>query len=209
MIAKRFWFVLIVAGLSVWVISRPPVVSAESWSLEADIAESCSCDPTCPCMFGSPMTNASCEGSRLYEIEKGRYGDVSLDGLSVIVTFRVGSWVKYYVSEAATAEQLKAVVPLIESASPVFDVDVLSVEKAKLSVERTTKRVKFAGPVSTVEIELMEGLGGKPIEMHNLPYPDLANYVQYKSVENSHKSADKSFEYSGTNGFTSTVDERG
>ena len=55
----------------------------------------------------------------------------------------------------------------------------------------------------------MEGLGRKPIKMHDLPYHDLANYVQYKSVENSHQSADIQFKYSGTNGFTSTVDAKG
>ncbi len=45
--------------------------------------------------------------------------------------------------------------------------------------------------------------------MRDLPYHDLANYVQYKSVENSHQSAEFQFNYSGTNGFTSTVDATG
>jgi hypothetical protein len=183
--------------------------AAGGWTIKANIAESCSCDPACPCMFGSPMTNETCEGSRLYEIDKAHLGAVNLDGLKVIVTFRVGKWVKYYVSDGASDEQLKAVQSLIATVSPVFNVDVLSAEKAPISVQRTDKRVTFAGPSSKVEIELMEGLGGKPIKMENLPYHDLADYVQYKSVENSHKSAEANFKYSGTNGFTSTVDKQG
>lgn len=183
--------------------------AAEDWAIKADLVESCSCDPACPCMFGSPMTNDSCEGSRLYEIDEAHLGDVNLDGLKVIATFQVGKWVKYYVSEEATDEQLEAVQSLIARVSPVFDVEVLSAEKAPIAVERTAKRVKFTSPASTVEIELMEGLDGKPITMQNLPYHDLVDYVQYKSVENSHKSAEISFKHSGTNGFTSTVDERG
>jgi hypothetical protein len=183
--------------------------AAESWAIKANITESCSCDPACPCMFGSPMTNETCEGSRLYEIEEGHFGGVSLDGLKVIATFRLGNWVKYYVSNGATDEQLEAVEPLISHASPVFDVAVLGVQKASISVERTDTRVKFAGPESTVEIELMEGLDGKPIRMQNLPFDDLVDYVQYKSVENSHKSPKPSFKHSDTNGFTSRVDKRG
>jgi len=209
MMDKRFWLIVAVAGLAAWILSEPTIASAESWALKADIVESCSCGPTCPCNFGLPMTNETCEGSRLYEIEKAHFGDVRLDDLRVIVTFRVGKWVKYYVSDGATDEQVQAVAPLISRVSPVFDVDVLSVEKATLSVERTNTRVKFAGPASVVEIDLVKGLSGKSIEIDNLPYHDLANYVQYKSVENSHEGGEHSFEYSGTNGFTSTVDAQG
>jgi hypothetical protein len=32
------------------------------------------------------------------------------------------------------------------------------------------------------------------------------DYTQFKSVKNSHKSEDKEFSYSGTNGFASKVD---
>ena len=156
-------------------------------------------------MFGSPFTHEVCEGSRLYEIKKGRFGDVSLDGLRVLVTFRVGEWVRYYVSEAATDEQLKAVPSLISRASPVFDVETLGVERAAISVERSATRIKFSGPASKVEIEAMEGLDGTPIRIENLPFPDLADYVQYKSIENSHDHPERGFKYSGTNGFTSTV----
>jgi hypothetical protein len=55
----------------------------------------------------------------------------------------------------------------------------------------------------------MEGLGGKPIRMQNLPFDDLVDYVQYKSVENSHQGPKHTFKHSGTNGFTSRVDKRG
>lgn len=198
------------AGASIWTASERSVASAaESWALRADVAESCSCDPACPCMFGSPMTNETCEGSRLYEIAKGHLGDVRLDGLKVIVAFRVGKWARYYVSEGATDEQLEAVAPLISRASPVFDVDVLGVERAPIRVERTEERVVFSGPASSVEIERMKGLHGRPIKMQDLPYPDLADYVQYESVENRYDAGGVSFEYSGTNGFTSVVDVRG
>ena len=180
-----------------------------AWAIKAQIVESCSCDPACPCMFGSSMTNETCEGSRLYEIQEGHFGGVDVAGVKVVVTFSVGKWVKYYVADGATDKQVKVVEPLISRVSPVFDVEVLSIESVRVSVERREKKIRFSVPASTVEIELMEGLAGKPIKMRDLPYHDLANYVQYKSVENSHQSADIQFNYSGTNGFTSTVDATG
>ncbi len=78
-----------------------------------------------------------------------------------------------------------------------------------ISVERTDSRVKFTAPASTVEIKAIKGLDGTPIKIHNLPFSDLVDYAQYKSVENSHKSPKDSFHHSGTNGFTSRLDARG
>lgn len=182
--------------------------TTDPWAVKADIVESCSCDPACPCMFGSAMTNETCEGSRLYEIQQGHFGGVDMAGLKVVVTFRVGQWVKYYVTEGATTEQMKAVAPLIASVSPVFDVKVLSIEKAPITVTRNNKTIRFSVPTSTVEIGLMEGMAGKTIKIADLPYQDLQNYVQYESVENSHRSEDIQFKYSDTNGFTSTVDAK-
>ncbi len=98
---------------------------------------------------------------------------------------------------------------LISRASPVFDVEVLTLEKVAISVERTDSRVKFTAPALTVEIRAIKGMDGTPIKIHNLPDSDLVDYAQYKSVENSHKSPKVSFHYSGTNGFTSRLDARG
>lgn len=208
---KRMIIGIGIVGL--WIVAVAGAAPADSeeptWAITARIVESCSCDPSCPCMFGSSMTNDTCEGSRLYEIQKGQFGGVDVAGLKVVVTFRIGKWVKYYIADGATDEQMKVVEPLISRVSPVFDVDVLSVEKAHISVERTEKKVRFSVPASTVEIELIGGLEGKPIKMQDLPYHDLANYVQYRSVENSHQSTDIQFKYSGTNGFTSTVNAKG
>jgi hypothetical protein len=34
-----------------------------------------------------------------------------------------------------------------------------------------TDRVKFSGPSSSVEMEVMRGFGGKPVQIMNLPNP--------------------------------------
>ena len=70
----------------------------------------------------------------------------------------------------------------------------------------TPQRVMFSGPESSVDMEVMTGFGGKPVKVLNLPNPAYQDYTQYKSVLHRHDSAEHSFKYSGTTGFTSTMD---
>lgn len=51
------------------------------WRLEVRRLTSCSCDYGCPCEFNAPPTYASCEGVEGFEIVRGHFGNVSLDGL--------------------------------------------------------------------------------------------------------------------------------
>lgn len=180
---------------------------AQQWAIKADMAESCSCNPACPCLFGSAPTLGHCDANGLLEIKEGHYGDVILDGISVVYTGRLGGWMKYYVSEDATDEQVKAVEPFMMKLYGLpADTKVLSSEKVPVSVERTETRVKFSVPASAVEIEMMEGQDGKPITIQNLPFPFNKGYTQYKSITNSHKSKDKEFSYSGSNGMVLKMD---
>ncbi len=64
------------------------------WQIEGDYFENCNCDIVCPCLFsaGAPMTAqptaGACEVPFAFHIERGSFGDVSLDGLNVVVIFR-------------------------------------------------------------------------------------------------------------------------
>jgi hypothetical protein len=54
---------------------------AETWSLEGAWFKNCNCDPGCPCDFNQAPTHGQCEGILAMRIDRGHYGDVSLDGL--------------------------------------------------------------------------------------------------------------------------------
>ena len=54
---------------------------ADTWSMEGEWLKSCNCDPGCPCDFNQTPTQGHCEGVVAMRIERGHYGDVSLDGL--------------------------------------------------------------------------------------------------------------------------------
>lgn len=55
--------------------------SAVKWHLEADYLQACNCDYGCPCEFEAPPTQGCCEGIGAWQIDRGRFGDVPLDGL--------------------------------------------------------------------------------------------------------------------------------
>ena len=53
------------------------------WELSGTVLVGCNCDYGCPCNFNAPPTNGDCEGGWVWNIDKGRYGDVELDGLTL------------------------------------------------------------------------------------------------------------------------------
>lgn len=58
------------------------------WVLEADFLQACNCNYGCPCEFEAPPTLGYCEGMGAWRINRGRYGDVPLDGLGFAFTAR-------------------------------------------------------------------------------------------------------------------------
>lgn len=55
------------------------------WEISGTVLVGCNCDFGCPCNFNAPPTSGDCEGGWVWRIDKGRYGDVELDGLTLAV----------------------------------------------------------------------------------------------------------------------------
>ena len=179
---------------------------AEEWAIEGEFAESCSCNPACPCMFGSPPTNSYCQGSRLVRVNSGHYGDVDLAGTTVMMVFSMGNWVKYHVD--VPEEKVEAARDLMKAAFPGFAAwGEASTERADVKVDWKDDMVAFSVSDAVVEIEVMRGRDDKPIRVDNLT--GAADYVQFRAVQNKHKHPEDGFEYKGTNGFTATVKAEG
>lgn len=93
-----------------------------TWKLSGQYYETCSCDFVCPCITGqmavSP-TKGSCTFAMAFQIDRGTYGNVSLDGLGFVVlgftpeAMGKGNWsVGLIVDERATVEQRDAVTAI-------------------------------------------------------------------------------------------------
>ena len=197
---------LLAAILICTVLTTPPRAAAPAWHVTATVAESCSCTVSCSCNFGGNPNRTPCEGNRLIAITSGRYEDVDLAGVTFLVTFTMREWSKIYVSDRVSDRQMAAVEALLPIAFAGFHRGMLSFTKAPITMDITEKKVKFSGPESAVEMDVMTGFGGKPVKIMNLPNPAYQDYTQYKSVSHTHASDKAKWSHSGTNGFTSTMD---
>src|SRR5262249_32526188 len=200
----RTFALLVVVGLLG--LSAPPRAAAPNWHITATVAESCSCTVSCSCNFGGEPNRNPCEGNRLIAIKSGHYENVDLAGVSFLVTFTMRSWSKIYVSDKVSEKQMAAVESLLPIAFAGFHRGMLSFTRAPITMDITEAKVKFSGPESSVEMDVMRGFGGKPVKILNLPNAAYQDYTQYKSVSHTHTAADHKWSHSGTNGFTSTMD---
>jgi Protein of unknown function (DUF1326) len=54
------------------------------WRLSGDWFDVCNCTIPCPCYFAQAPAFGDCEGTLVWHIGEGRYGQVVLDGLNVL-----------------------------------------------------------------------------------------------------------------------------
>jgi hypothetical protein len=187
-------------------LTIPSRAQTPAWRLSATVAESCSCVVACPCNFGGEPSRMPCEGNRIISIEKGQYGDVDLAGVQLLVTFTMRTWSKIYVSDKVSDRQMAAVESLLPLAFAGFHKGMLSFTKAPITMEVTETRVRFSGPESSVDMEIMRGFNGRAVKVLNLPSAAFQDYTQYRSVTHRHTSTTHAFSHSGTNGFTSHME---
>ena len=65
----------------------------KTWEIAGQYMESCNCDYLCPCIYTNPQgagTHEHCYALMVYRIDRGRHGDVALDGLKFAFVIRSG-----------------------------------------------------------------------------------------------------------------------
>ena len=60
-----------------------------TWEIEARELANCNCAYGCPCQFNALPTHGNCQAVIGYQIDKGHYGEVRLDGLRAAL---IASW---------------------------------------------------------------------------------------------------------------------
>jgi len=58
------------------------------WEIHGTEFGNCNCDYACPCQFNSLPNHGFCEAAVGYEIERGHYGSVKLDGLRMAAMYQ-------------------------------------------------------------------------------------------------------------------------
>ncbi|KIC07578.1 hypothetical protein RA19_23805 [Leisingera sp. ANG-M1] len=85
------------------------------WAIHGFEIANCNCVPGCPCQFSQLPNDGTCEAMLTFRIDKGHYGDTSLDGLLAAAIYK---WpgpihegngeMQLIIDERATADQKAA-----------------------------------------------------------------------------------------------------
>lgn len=85
------------------------------WEIRGRELANCNCSYACPCQFNARPTDGTCQAACGYEIDRGRYGNVRLDGLRAAATYKWPGAVhegngemQLIIDERATPEQREA-----------------------------------------------------------------------------------------------------
>jgi hypothetical protein len=102
-------------------------MATPAWQVSGQYYETCSCDFVCPCVPGQMAvkpSKASCTFAMAFQVERGRYGTVSLDGLGFIVlgltpeAMGKGNWsVGLVADDRASVEQRDAITAIASGAA--------------------------------------------------------------------------------------------
>lgn len=58
------------------------------WEIQAKEFVNCNCAYGCPCQFNALPTHGNCEAIGAFHITRGHFGDVTLDGLNMVLNIR-------------------------------------------------------------------------------------------------------------------------
>ena len=103
------------------------MTATPAWKVSGQYYETCNCDFVCPCVPGQLAvrpTKGNCTFAMAFQIDRGSYGTVSLDGLGFIVVgdtpeaMGKGNWsVGLIADERASAEQRDAITAIASGAA--------------------------------------------------------------------------------------------
>lgn len=93
----------------------PVTMSAPSWYFEADYFTFCNCDWGCPCNFNARPTEGHCHGGGVWNIRRGAFGPVKLDGAKLAIFYwfpglieQGNATARTYIDRGTTPEQRTA-----------------------------------------------------------------------------------------------------
>jgi len=191
-----------------------------SWSIKGEYFEGCTCDPGCPCLFGSaPSHNNTCIITGVFHIKSGNYGQFTLNGQTVIgiTDLTAGpneNWIVFYISgNGSSSVRNKALLDIFKNSVFGFanvPTEIITVRYLPIYVESTEwrKRAVVADNL-TLDVELLRGKGdpGKPTQIVNKSFPvwadefDTTLNMGKASTHRFHEDAHQ-WNYDGRSGFS-------
>ena len=173
-------------------------MTTPSWQVTGQYYETCSCDFVCPCIptqLVAMPTKGFCTVAMAFQIERGRYGGVHLDGLGFVVLLWTpaemgkGNWsVGVLADSAANPEQHEAIAAIASGAAggPMGALSALvgkflGVESSPIHFDRDgAKWAVKAGKFVDMAAEGAMGLdpnSTEPIYLDNTGHPAASRFA--------------------------------
>jgi len=190
------------------------------WSLAGEYIEACNCDAGCPCKFGADPTQGYCDGIIGFEIQRGYYGEVQLDGLRFALLLQApGSPFEgelkagCYFDESASQEQRQALEKIISGEAGGFwsvintlVSDNRGVKYAPIHMEASgsCRTFKIPNVIEIVNEPLLNPLTKEPqeIKVSNTFDPFCAGGRAGQSTKATCKDPDFKYDLSSRQGYT-------
>lgn len=111
------------------------------WEIQGREMVNCNCSYGCPCQFGGLPSNGACEANASFIVDRGHYGEVSLDGLKFAAAFKWPGAIhegrgqaQVFIDAKASAKQREALLKIItgqdtDPFATVFAVFATTLEK--------------------------------------------------------------------------------
>lgn len=193
---------------------------AEKWSLRGTYFETCNCDAACPCVMLSDPTQDDCTVLVGWHIDKGEFGDVSLDGLNVaLAAYSPGNMAKVpwqaavYFDDRATQAQAQALGQIFSGQAGGHPArlaqhigEILGARSVPIEFRAEGKRRSLrVGNVAEAAIQAIEGQGGDEVTVAGNPLAIAPGYPAVVSRSEGMRYQDHNFQWelSGKNGFYS------
>jgi len=193
---------------------------AEKWNLAGTYFEACNCDVACPCVFLSPPTTGECKALLGWHIDKGSFGDVTLEELNVALYVHSpgnmveGNWkAALYLDERASDSQKDSLTQIFAGQAGGHLATLASFIGEVLGVKNTPIEYKAEGKcrslqipdVAEAEIEALAGQGDAEVTISNHPLAVTPGQtlVVSKSKRVSYNDYGLQLEVSDKNGFYS------
>jgi hypothetical protein len=214
---------------------EPAPAPAADWHMNATIIEACSCPMFCQCYFDTKpaahpgccppgtdpkMAPRYCRFNNAFQVNKGTYGAVKLDGARFWVAGDLGGdfskgemdWAVVHFDPAVTKEQREGVTAILGHLYPV-KWNSLEV-KGDFPIEwKGGKELAVAkldgGKAAEVVLVKNQGMTDDPIVIKNLKYwgaPRNDGFVLMANEVQAYRTGPKPYEFHGTNGFMITFD---
>ncbi|MEO5989619.1 MAG: DUF1326 domain-containing protein [Candidatus Eisenbacteria bacterium] len=221
--------------------SEAPKATSAEWAMNATIIEACSCPMFCQCYFASkPAAHAAmasdkhdhashdmagaehfCKFNNAFQISKGKYGSVKLDGAKFWVAGDLGddfsdgemNWAVPTFDPSVTPAQREGIGAILGHVYPVKWKSFAMASDAAMEWTATKDQAtaKLAGG-KIAEVVLQRSTQSNtdaPIVIHNLKYwgvPRNDGFVLMQNSVEAYRVGENPFEYKGTNGFMITID---